>query len=739
MGTFTLLALALLICLAAAQGKTSQKLGAKINPSFQYSSPETTWPLTSGLVNRASSVSMVVNKTSEELARKNSVNLQKPDFFKKALSVLNKAFRGKSLFRTVKKAQKMFGPLDKAAQAEYSRAVRGDVAVKAVALDPKLPSREKRPALQRQIPLAPSVEIVTPLNPFQMWLLPCGSYFNLLFRTADGSCNHHLNYGQSVTPMTRCMPAAYDDGHQDPRTLSVSGQPLPGARVVSRNVHPDKVATTDLTAFVMLWGQFADHDVILTPLPLQSPNTPIHCCGANGGPPPSSASSECFPIRFPNGDPNFDGTCKDFVRSAPVTNNFGNILLPRENQNVVTSFFDGSSVYGSDQARQNQLKHPVDSHLLRTTTDNFPPHNGLNDCVQRNSKDICFLAGDDRVNENPGLSLLHTIFMRYHNHIATQLKAISSFSSNDIIFQQARAIVGAVMQNILYSDWLPIVLGPSVRSQFNLDITPGVRTNYDYTEDPRILQSFSTAAFRFGHTLIPRSMSVAPGRRVPLRELFFTPYETRENMDTLAEGLLQAPDPEDRAQPADRHLVEELTGHLFENQEGHGKGFDLAALNIQRGRDHGLPPYNAYRQKCGLAKATTFCDPILGNGGMALSNVYDHVDDIDLFTGGLSEPAFDGGLVGETFSHLIARQFHSLKFGDRFFFTHREFPFGFTNSQVNLLRGIHLSHVLCLTTGVTSVQENPFRVSGPGNPLKPCSLLNSQHPSMQSFKDYPLL
>ena len=56
-------------------------------------------------------------------------------------------------------------------------------------------------------------------------------------------------------------------------------------------------------------------------------------------------------------------------------------------------------------------------------------------------------------------------------------------------------------------------------------------------------------------------------------------------------------------------FVEKLTNHLFENSVGDkASAMDLIALNIQRGRDHGVPGYNAYREKCGLNKASNFDD-----------------------------------------------------------------------------------------------------------------------------------
>ena len=127
---------------------------------------------------------------------------------------------------------------------------------------------------------------------------------------------------------------------------------------------------------------------------------------------------------------------------------------------------------------------------------------------------------------------------------------------------------------------------------------------------------------RFGHTLIPRSLPMAPNRRVLLRELFFKPYEARDNLDSLAAGLIQSAHPEDRSQPPDQFCVSEVTSHLFENQEGVRKGFDLVSLNIQRGRDHGLPSYNSFRKALGLRPVTTFADPALGTAGADLAKVY---------------------------------------------------------------------------------------------------------------------
>ena len=72
------------------------------------------------------------------------------------------------------------------------------------------------------------------------------------------------------------------------------------------------------------------------------------------------------------------------------------------------------------------------------------------------------------------------------------------------------------------------------------------------------------------------------------------------------------------------------------------------------------------------------------------------MDDIDLFSGGMSEPAFDGGLVGETFSKLMGLQLQRVKFGDRFFFDNERHWFGFTDRESQCLAWNESSEIALL-------------------------------------------
>ena len=145
----------------------------------------------------------------------------------------------------------------------------------------------------------------------------------------------------------------------------------------------------------------------------------------------------------------------------------------------------------------------------------------------RSSSRRCFLAGDSRVNENPNLAVMHTIFMRDHNRIARELKRINpSWANNDLLlFQEARKILIAQWQHVVYNEYLPgmfifpvqrfclvlmpgfllaVLLGNNFMFKFGLfPLTEGYSTDYRDDFDPRISNAFSTAAFRVGHTMIP--------------------------------------------------------------------------------------------------------------------------------------------------------------------------------------------------------------------------------------------
>ncbi|KAB7497581.1 Thyroid peroxidase [Armadillidium nasatum] len=144
-------------------------------------------------------------------------------------------------------------------------------------------------------------------------------------------------------------------------------------------------------------------------------------------------------------------------------------------------------------------------------------------------------------------------------------------------------------------------------------------------------------------------------------------------------------------------ITNQVTNHLF--QEPNLKfGMDLPAINLQRAREHGLPSYNAYRHFCGLKpmKSWEDMDGIMPNKTVKrYSDVYEHPDDIDLWSGGVSERPLPGALVGPTFACLIALTFKEVRFGDRFWYENKGYPSTFTPAQLEEIRKTKLSRVVC--------------------------------------------
>lgn len=108
------------------------------------------------------------------------------------------------------------------------------------------------------------------------------------------------------------------------------------------------------------------------------------------------------------------------------------------------------------------------------------------------------------------------------------------------------------------------------------------------------------------------------------------------------------------AQTYDPHVTVALSQHVLKNRS-HEFGTDLIARNVQRGREHGIPPYSSYRRICKLAPLTTWSKrpkEILQDTWNKLRSLYKSPLDIDLFTGGLSEIPVDNAFSGPTFNCL---------------------------------------------------------------------------------------
>ncbi|XP_076326372.1 chorion peroxidase-like [Tachypleus tridentatus] len=271
--------------------------------------------------------------------------------------------------------------------------------------------------------------------------------------------------------------------------------------------------------------------------------------------------------------------------------------------------------------------------------------NSERDCTARPRHLFCFLAGDERVNEQIHLTVLHTLYVRDHNRIAIELGRLNPHWDDERIYHEARHIMAGSVQHITFNEFLPMTVGEEMIHRYNLTLNPeGHWNGYDPKVHMGMSNAFQAAAFRFGHTHIQGMV-----RRYnkfhefigedPLRTLLRQPYIVYEpgKMDELIGGLINTP-----AQVYDPFITMEVTNHLFE-EPPQPFGMDLIAFNIMRGRETGVPGYNSYREWCGLGRAKTFeeLEPVLSNGtALRYSQIYKHPDDIDLWSGGISSTAY---------------------------------------------------------------------------------------------------
>jgi hypothetical protein len=412
-----------------------------------------------------------------------------------------------------------------------------------------------------------------------------------------------------------------------------------------------------------LWGQFLDHDIDLTP----------------------TNKSEPVSITVPANDPDFvPGSEIPFNRSVAIVDP---TTGERSQTNRITAVIDGSNIYGTSQAVQDEIRSFDGGKLIVDSNNRLP----------KDSKNPQFyLSGDIRVNENVGLTSMHTIWVREHNSIADQLATENPDWDDNKIFQEARKQVVGEMQAITANEFLPQMLGGEGLDKYH---------GYNPEVSPQISNAFSTAAYRFGHTMISPDIlrlneqgEEIPEGNLKLRDAFFQPTKVEEaGVDPILRGFAAQ-----TAQAVDAKLVDDIRNFLFD-PSGEGS-FDLAALNIQRGRDHGLPSYNDARIALGADPLKSFAD--FGEAGQRLSTIYDSPDDVDLWVGGLTESPKDDSLFGSTFTSILKDQFERTRDGDRFWYENR-----FSGEELHELNNVTLADIIKRNTGVENIQDDVFVAS----------------------------
>ncbi|KAM9066589.1 peroxidasin homolog isoform X2 [Sarcophilus harrisii] len=556
--------------------------------------------------------------------------------------------------------------------------------------------------------------------------------FHQKYRTHDGTCNNlqHPMWGASLTAFERLLKSVYENGFNLPRGINpnrlYNGHPLPMPRLVSTTLIGTESITPDehFTHMTMQWGQFLDHDLDSTVVALSQArfSDGQHCSSVCTNDPP------CFSIMVPPNDHRVrnGARCMFFVRSSPVcgsgmTSLLMNSVYPREQINQLTSYIDASNVYGSSDHEAREIRD-LASHrgllrqgivqrsgkpLLPFATG--PPTECMRD--ENESPIPCFLAGDHRANEQLGLTSMHTLWFREHNRIATELLKLNPHWDGDTIYYETRKIVGAEMQHITYNHWLPKIFGEVGMKML------GEYKGYDPSVNSGIFNAFATAAFRFGHTLVnpllyrlDENFDPIPQGHIPLHKAFFSPFRivNEGGIDPLLRGLFGVAG---KMRVPSQLLNTELTERLF--SMAHTVALDLAAINIQRGRDHGIPPYHDFRVYCNLSSAATFEDlrNEIKNPDIRekLRGLYGSPLNIDLFPALMVEDLVPGSRLGPTLMCLLSTQFKRLRDGDRLWY---ENPGVFSPAQLTQIKQTSLARILCDNSdNITHVQRDVFRVA----------------------------
>lgn len=478
---------------------------------------------------------------------------------------------------------------------------------------------------------------------------------DLNFRSQDGTCTNPKGRKKKLWGSTNRAQFSYFGRFTS--SVKVNGKRLKSAREISNILFRSSTDVFDprgLNEFATFFGQFIDHTIVATPS--------------------DNSEDAKFDIEVKPDDPifgNFTACGKNVGNKSKL--NFNRSIRvhisrkrPEERpQNSLTSSLDLCSVYGPSKRRNNGLRGG-NRGLMETSAGDLPPLNskGFSNAPNASSPSF-FLTGDHRANEHPVLTALHTIFLREHNSLAVELREKFPKWSDRLLFETARKINGAQFQKIVYKDWYPSIAGSAL---------PKYR-GFKRKVDLSVSVLFSTAAFRVGHTMVGNEIKRKGPRNkdlpsLPFCDMFFNVvslFQVQGNLETFVRGALG-----NFAQKVDVQVRDALRNFLFEKVDGED-GFDLVAMNIQRGRDHALPKYNKACKRFGITAATSF-EAITKNKIVQsnLANAYGTVEKVEAWPGMLAEDLTSESSLPPCIQAIWEEEFKRIRDGDFFYYENGE-------------------------------------------------------------------
>ena len=511
------------------------------------------------------------------------------------------------------------------------------------------------------------------------------------YRTISGMYNNLDNpsWGAAHTDLLQVTDIGFADGYG-----AMGGEGRPNPREISNSLFSQEGVLNDnfgLSDFVWAWGQFLDHDIGLT----------------TDGPEP-------LIIQVPAGDPHFDpfGEGQAVIpmhRNAIAPGSGTGINNPRRYVNEITAFIDGSAVYGSDLPQSEWLRS-FDEGKLKVSSGNRLPYNTITgefedpiDTLAPHMENptgissVIPVAGDPRAGENPLLASLHTIFVREHNRQCDLILKDHPDWTDEQVYQHARKIVGGLIQSVVYDEWLPIL---------GINLPP--YTGYNPERHPQLMNVFTAAAFRLGHTMLTTNLqrldndgNVIPQGNMQLRDAFFNPFAIQETggIDPFLKGMAAQ-----MQQLFDSKVIDDVRNFLF-GPPGAG-GLDLASININRGRERGLPDFNTIRENFGLSKYNFF-QQINPDAAVftRLLSLYADIDDIDPWVGMLAERPMPGTIFGPTLRVIISQQFLALRNGDRFYYLNDPV---LSAEEKEYITSTSFRDIIMYNTNIDLMQDNVF-------------------------------